>query len=191
MKITKSMVEQDAAFIFNSLRDTDYVIPDGWTVAKPALKIMGFIALYQCVMNLVDIAIWGGLKDTSYWFAIFLYSLGPMAFIAFIVYISTFSTSTFYACLSDEVKKKSLLINLCRQKIRFWLAVSFFMNVGLSIILLIMGSGFVLGQGAGWFFMILVSGFTISTSMNRYLTPKAVEAMNKVNDILSPSKSAN
>lgn len=49
MKITRSMLEQDAQYLLESVRTTDYEIPQSVDIFKAIFKVYGFVVLLQII----------------------------------------------------------------------------------------------------------------------------------------------
>ncbi|EGZ3978290.1 protein traS, partial [Salmonella enterica subsp. enterica serovar Richmond] len=54
MKITRSMIEQDAQYLLESVRATDYEIPSSGDIFKVIFKVYVFVVLLQIIGVLFD-----------------------------------------------------------------------------------------------------------------------------------------
>lgn len=188
MKVTRSMIEQDAQYLLESVRMTDYEIPKSGDIFKIILRFFSAVALLQLIAVLADWLLYGsGGEDYSY-SSMLILSCGSLLVVFGVLCISLYQNIAMALCIPGEVREKSLVCNIIRKKLRSYFLVMILFNYIVAIVLVLSGGYFVGGMGASWFVSLVIGGLSFSYSMSRYFTPQVMSALNKINEIISPGK---
>ncbi|EBS4817069.1 hypothetical protein DEN29_18515 [Salmonella enterica subsp. enterica serovar Javiana] len=191
MKVTRSMIEQDAQYLLESVRTADYEIPASGDIFKVIFKVYGFVVLLQAVAIFIDWLFYAG-KDKFYSYSdIAILSGGGLVVIFGVLCVMLYQNVSFALCIPEEVRRKSLVCQIVRRKLQSYLVAVILFNTIVASVLLYCGHAYAGGLGFSWFLSLIVGGLSFSYSMSRYFTPQVLSVFSKINDVITPSTSAN
>ncbi|EDV2691953.1 hypothetical protein LQM52_004050 [Salmonella enterica subsp. enterica serovar Eastbourne] len=185
MKITRSMLEQDAQYLLESVRTTDYEIPQSGDIFKVIFKVYKFVVLVQLVAVFSDWLLYGVDNEDYSYLSMLILSGGSLLVVFGVLCATLYQNVTLALCIPQDVRNKSLLCSVIRKKIRSYLQIIVLLNSVVAAVLLLSGEYFVGGLGASWFFSLIVGGLSFSFSMSRYFTPPVISVLNKIAETVS------
>lgn len=178
-------LEKDAALILSAFQNDDYEIPTTGQIMKPIMKLMSVIYFIQIVGVVIDFILYNGEVDGYRWGDILILSGGGSLFVTIIVIMTLYSNVTLSLCLSDEVKKKSLICQIIKQRLRAYGVTMLVVNLLVGIGLLFYGHPWISTLSVSWFVTIMIAGITFNFSMSPYLTPAVTATLAKIHEVIS------
>ncbi|ECA0340811.1 hypothetical protein EIK87_22860 [Salmonella enterica subsp. enterica serovar Richmond] len=191
MKITRSMIEQDAQYLLESVRAVDYEIPSSGDIFKVIFKIYGFVALLQVVGIFSDWLIYSGEGRFYSYSDIAIMSTISLVVIFGVLCVMLYQNVSLALCIPEDVRCQSLICQVVRTKLRTYFIVVILFNTIIASVLLYCGHAYVGGLGASWFASIIIGGISFSYSMSRYFTPQVMSVFSKINDVIAPTVAEN
>lgn len=95
-------------------------------------------------------------------------------------------------CIPKKVRKKSLLVNLAKKKLKLYGLIMIVFDIFVAVVLISERSSLIIGYGFSWFASFLIGGVVFSMSMSRYMTPAVVATLDKIRQVVSsPQMSSN
>ncbi|EDE2461889.1 protein traS [Salmonella enterica] len=185
MKVTRSMLEQDARYLLDSVRDADYEIPSSGAVFKTILKVYGCVFFIQLAGVLADWMIYARRGDYYSYSDIAILSTVSLVVIFAVLCVMLYQNVSFALCIPEDVRNNSLICKIIRKKLKAYFVVVVLFNMLVALILLYCGHRHVSYLGASWFFSLIVGGLSFSFSMSRYFTPPVISALNKIAETVS------
>ncbi|MDV1123185.1 hypothetical protein RZR41_24560 [Raoultella ornithinolytica] len=180
--ILKSDIEKDARNIIESLQG-DYVIPTSSQIITPIIKPMSIIYFMHLLAYAANDFFYNEVRidflgQTTYFFI----SCGILTLMALIM---TYGNLSILMCIPKDVRDSSLLLNLLRDKMKFYGCVMIAINIVVAVVMINIGPGFIVFYGFSWFASILIGGVILSMSMSRYMTPAVVATLDKIREVVS------
>ncbi|EAP7475659.1 hypothetical protein ABQ37_004412 [Salmonella enterica subsp. enterica serovar Sandiego] len=185
MKITRSMLEQDAQYLLESVRTTDYEIPQSGDIFKAIFKVYGFVVLLQIIAVFFDWFLYSSSYKYYSLFSMLVFSGLSLVIIFGVLCIMLYQNVSLVLCIPEEVRRQSLFCQIVRKKLRSYFAAVIFFNVIVASILLYCGQAYAGGLGASWFFSLGIASVSFSYSIGRYFTPPVISALNKIAETVS------
>lgn len=186
MKVTRSMIEQDAQYLLESVRTADYEIPASGDIFKVIFKIYGFVVLLQIAAVLADWLLYGNYKYYSF-FSMMIFSGGSLVIIFGILCMMLYQNVSLALCIPEEVRRQSLVCQIVRSKLRSYLVAVVLFNTIVASVLLYCGHAYAGGLGFSWFLSLIIGGLSFSYSMSRYFTPQVMAVIDKIAEVIAPS----
>ncbi|EHI1445386.1 hypothetical protein J8921_004330 [Salmonella enterica] len=185
MKITRSMLEQDAQYLLESVRTTDYEIPQSGDIFKAIFKVYGFVVLLQIIAVFFDWFLYSSSYKYYSLFSMLVFSGLSLVIIFGVLCIMLYQNVSLVLCIPEEVRRQSLFFQIVRKKLRSYFAAVIFFNVIVASILLYCGQAYAGGLGASWFVSLGIASVSFSYSIGRYFTPPVISALNKIAETVS------
>ncbi|EBG3528019.1 hypothetical protein FI632_22355 [Salmonella enterica subsp. enterica] len=185
MKITRSMLEQDAQYLLESVRTTDYEIPQSGEIFKAIFKVYGFVVLLQIIAVFFDWFLYSSSYKYYSLFSMLVFSGLSLVIIFGVLCIMLYQNVSLVLCIPEEVRRQSLFCQIVRKKLRSYFAAVIFFNVIVASILLYCGQAYAGGLGASWFVSLGIASVSFSYSIGRYFTPPVISALNKIAETVS------
>ncbi|EBT5734741.1 hypothetical protein LHP66_004206 [Salmonella enterica] len=185
MKITRSMLEQDAQYLLESVRTTDYEIPQSGDIFKAIFKVYGFVVLLQIIAVFFDWFLYSSSYKYYSLFSMLVFSGLSLVIIFGVLCIMLYQNVSLVLCIPEEVRRQSLFCQIVRKKLRSYFAAVIFFNVIVASILLYCGQAYAGGLGASWFVSLGIASVSFSYSIGRYFTPPVISALNKIAETVS------
>lgn len=180
--ILKSDIEKDAKNIIGSLQG-DYAIPTSGQIITPIIKVMSVIYLMHLFAYAANDLFYNEVGvDFVGQMACFFISCGVLTIM---VLMMTYGNMSMLLCIPKDVRSSSLLLNILRDKLKFYGYVIVAINVVAAIVMINIGPGFIVCYGFSWFACILIGGVILSMSMSRYMTPAVVATLDKIRQVIS------
>lgn len=191
MRVTRSMIEQDAQYLLESIRTTDYEIPQSGDIFKVIFKIYRVIVLVQLVAIFFDWLLYGlGNEDYSY-SSMLILSGGSLLVVFGVLCVMLYQNVTLALCIPEDVRSKSLVCSIIREKMRSYLLAMVLLNSVVASLLVISGGYFVGGLGFSWFVSLGIASVCFSYSTARYFTPQVMAVIDKIAEVITPSTATN
>lgn len=188
MKITKSMLENDASILLAAIQNHDYEIPTSKAVFSMILKVFFVMVLVQVIAVVVDTITHEEKVNMNNIIMMFLFSSASLLFALFALTLTLYGSISFALCIPKEAVKNSIICQLIKQKIRFHFKLAVIVNVIVATILIYLGPDLIHALGFSWFVMIGACSIMFSGSMSRYLTPTVMATLNKVHETITSGK---
>ncbi|EDR9396390.1 hypothetical protein CC662_19910 [Salmonella enterica subsp. enterica] len=190
MKITRSMLEQDAQYLLESVRTTDYEIPQSGDIFKAIFKVYGFVVLLQIVAVFLDWFLYSSTYKYYSLFSMLIFSGFSLVIIFGVLCIMLYQNVSLVLCIPEEVRSQSLVCQIVRKKLRSYFIAVVSFNISVALILLYCGQAYAGGLGASWFVSLGIASVSFSYSIGRYFTPQVMSVIAKIAEIISPSATA-
>ncbi|MEB6855230.1 hypothetical protein NA728_22295 [Escherichia coli] len=191
MRVTRSMIEQDAQYLLESVRTVDYEIPTSGNIFKVIFKVYGFVFSLQMTGVFVDWLIYysdGGYYSYS---DIAILSAVSLVVVFGVLCIMLYQNVSLALCIPEEIRSQSLICQIVRRKLRsYFVAVGLF-NTIVALILLYCGHRHVSYLGASWFVSLGIASVCFSYSTARYFTPQVMAVIDKIAEVITPSTATN
>lgn len=187
MKITRSMIEQDAQYLLESVRTTDYEIPSSGDIFKVIFKIYGFVALLQVVGIFSDWLIYAGEGRFYSYSDIAIMSTISLVVIFGVLCVMLYQNVSLALCIPEDVRCQSLVCQIVRTKLRSYFVVVILFNTIVASVLLYCGHAYVGGLGFSWFVSLGIASVCFSYSTARYFTPQVMAVIDKIAEVITPS----
>lgn len=191
MKVTRSMIEQDAQYLLESVQATDYEIPSSGDIFKMIFKVYGFVVLLQVVAVLVDWFLYSASYKYYSLFSMVIFSGISLVIIFGVLCIMLYQNVSLALCIPEDVRRQSLVCQIVRAKLRSYFVAVILFNTIVASVLIYCGQAYAGGLGASWFVSLIVGGLSFSYSMGRYFTPQVMSALSKINEVIAPSAAEN
>lgn len=185
MKITRSMLEQDAQYLLESVRTTDYEIPQSGDIFKAIFKAYGFVVLLQIIVVFFDWFLYSSSYKYYSLFSMLVFSGLSLVIIFGVLCIMLYQNVSLVLCIPEEVRRQSLFCQIVRKKLRSYFVAVIFFNVIVASILLYCGQAYAGGLGASWFVSLGIASVSFSYSIGQYFTPPVISALNKIAETVS------
>lgn len=179
----KSELEKDVDDLLKRLNSSDYDIPGNSDVMKVILPKLFVVMVIGVVLVSVNYSLYQ--DEWRDLLAVFVFFLLPFAIFSLVFIASLFQPVSMYLSLSDEIKERSLVVQLLIKKVKHYWHMLFALNCVIGILLLFLDDGFVVGFGASWFVTYIIAIIAFQTSLTRYMTPAVVSSLSKVKELLS------
>lgn len=186
--VLKSDIENDAKKIMDSLKK-DYRIPTSGEIVFPVIKIMSIVY----VMHVMAISVNEFVYNKNMWFpGVIMWLVLSCGILTVVALMMTYGNLSILMCIPKDVRDKSILLNIGKQKLKAYGCVIVAINIVVAIVLISERSDFIIGYGFSWFACMLIGSFIFSMSMSRYMTPAVVATLDKIRQVVSsPQASSN
>ncbi|ENZ0152881.1 hypothetical protein ACF7MS_004697, partial [Salmonella enterica subsp. enterica serovar Chester] len=174
MKITRSMIEQDAQYLLESVRATDYEIPSSGDIFKVIFKVYVFVVLLQIIGVLFDWLIYGTDGEYYSYSDIAILSTVSLVVVFGVLCMMLYQNVNLALCIPEDVRRQSLICRIVSEKLRTYFIAVILLNTIVAVILLYCGHRHVSYLGASWFVTFIIGGISFSYSMSRYFTPQVM-----------------
>ncbi|HHT2664537.1 TPA: hypothetical protein ACTYSP_004202 [Citrobacter freundii] len=191
MKVTRSMIEQDAQYLLESVRTADYEIPASGDIFKVIFKVYGFVVLLQIAAVLADWLLYGVNYKYYSFFSMMIFSGGSLVIIFGVLCMMLYQNVSLALCIPEEVRRKSLVCQIVRRKLQSYLVAVILFNTIVASVLLYCGHAYAGGLGFSWFVSLGIASVCFSYSTARYFTPQVMAVIDKIAEVITPSISAN
>lgn len=191
MKITRGMIEQDAQYLLESVRTTDYEIPTSGDIFKVIFRVYKFVVLIQLVAVFFDWLLYGVDNEDYSYSSMLILSAGSLLVVFGVLCATLYQNVTLALCIPQDVRDNSLLCSIIRKKIRSYLLGMVLLNSAVAAVLIFSGEYFVGGLGASWFVSLGISSVCFSYSTARYFTPQVMAVIDKIAEVITPSTLVN
>ncbi|EAA1644790.1 hypothetical protein DPS92_23440 [Salmonella enterica subsp. enterica serovar Richmond] len=191
MKITRSMIEQDAQYLLESVRATDYEIPSSGDIFKVIFKVYVFVVLLQIIGVLFDWLIYGTDGEYYSYSDIAILSTVSLVVVFGVLCMMLYQNVNLALCIPEDVRRQSLICRIVSEKLRTYFIAVILLNTIVAVILLYCGHRHVSYLGASWFVTFIIGGISFSYSMSRYFTPQVMSVFSKINDVIAPTVAEN
>ncbi|EKS4680063.1 hypothetical protein QB701_003980 [Salmonella enterica] len=191
MKVTRSMIEQDAQYLLESVRTADYEIPASGDIFKVIFKVYGFVVFLQITGIFADWLFYAGEGRFYSYSDIAILSGGSLVVVFGVLCIMLYQNVSLVLCIPEEVRSQSLICQIVRTKLRSYFIAVILFNTIIALILLYCGHRHVSYLGASWFLSLIIGGLSFSYSMSRYFTPQVMAVIDKIAEVITPSTATN
>ncbi|MEZ6878352.1 hypothetical protein [Enterobacter sp. KBR-315C3_2022] len=186
--VLKSDIENDANKIIDSLKK-DYRIPTSGEIIFPVIKVMSIVYAMHII------AIFGNefVYKKDIWFpGVIMWLVLSCGILTVVALMMTYANLSMLMCIPKDVRDKSILLNVGKQKLKIYGCIIIAINIVVAIVLISERSDFIIGYGFSWFASFLIGGVVFSMSMSRYMTPAVVATLDKIRQVVSsPQMSSN
>lgn len=191
MKVTRSMIEQDAQYLLESVRTTDYEIPASSDIFKVIFKVYAFVVLLQMVGVFVDWLIYCSEGEYYSYSDIAILSAVSLVVIFGVLCIMLYQNVSLALCIPEDVRRQSLICRIVSAKLRSYFIAVILFNTIVAVFLLYCGHRHVSYLGASWFVSLGIASVCFSYSTARYFTPQVMAVIDKIAEVITPSTVVN
>ncbi|EBN9932940.1 hypothetical protein QTR52_004393 [Salmonella enterica] len=191
MKVTRSMLEQDARYLLNSVRDADYEIPSSGAVFKTIFKVYGCVFFIQLAGVLADWVIYARRGDYYSYSDMAILSTVSLVVVFAVLCVMLYQNVSLALCIPEDVRNNSLICKIIRRKLRSYFVAVVLFNMLVALILLFLGHRHVSYLGASWFVSLGIASICFSYSTARYFTPQVMSVIDKIAEVIAPSVTEN
>lgn len=187
MKITRSMIEQDAKYLLESVRTADYEIPSSGSIFKAIFSVYGFVVLLQFIGVFSDWLIYAGGGRFYSYSDMAILSTVSLVVIFGVLCLMLYQNVSLALCIPEEVRRNSLICRIVSAKLRSYFIAVILFNTIVAVVLLYCGHRHVSYLGASWFVSLGIASVCFSYSTARYFTPQVMAVIDKIAEVITPS----
>ncbi|ELN3219060.1 conjugal transfer protein TraS [Salmonella enterica] len=187
MRLTTDDLKKDVEILLDDLK-RNYEIPSALNSVKFSFKIILVALVMQFFLSALDFIIWGGEYRGGCREAIIIYCIGLFGVLllpSVVLLIACHSPVMIMSCLSDEARRKSILLKVAKNKFKYALGFAIVANLVVGVCFALNESAMIAFMGGSWFVIILISISIYNMMMSPYLTPAVVSGLSKVKELLS------
>lgn len=189
MRLTADDLKKDVDMLLNDLKRS-YEIPSVLNSVRFISKVIAIALVVQFFLSALDFFIWGGEYKGGAREAIIVYCIGFLGVLllpSLVLLIVCHNPVMMISCLSDEAKKKSVLLSLAKAKFHYVLCFAILINLFVGVCFILNESAMIAFMGGSWFVTVIVSTIIYNMIMAPYFTPAVVSGLSKVKELLSAS----
>ncbi|EKC2245514.1 conjugal transfer protein TraS [Salmonella enterica] len=189
MRVTTDDLKKDVEMLLDDLK-RNYEIPSVLNSVKFLSKVMLVALVMQCFLSILDFIIWGGEYRGGGSEAIIIYCIGFLGVLllpSVVIFIACHSHVMIISCLSDEVRRKSILLKIAKTKFQYVFCFAILTNLVVGVCFVLNESAMVAFMGGSWFVTILIYIIIYNMMMSPYFTPAVVSGLSKVKESLTAS----
>lgn len=190
MKVTTDDLKKDVEMLFDDLK-RNYEIPSSSSSIKFLFKIIAVALVVQFFLSALDFYIWGGEYRGGCREAIIVYFIGFLGVLllpSFILIIVYHNPIMMISCLSDDARRKSVLLNIAKAKLQYVLYFAIVTNSLVGICFALNESAMIAFMGGSWFVTVIISTSIYNMMMAPYVTPAVTSSLLKMKELLSESR---
>ncbi|EFM0752148.1 conjugal transfer protein TraS [Salmonella enterica subsp. enterica serovar Bredeney] len=189
MRVTTDDLKKDVEMLMEDLK-RNYEIPSILNSIRILSKVMAIALVMQGFLSALDFYIWGDEYRGGVGEAIMVYFIGfvgVLLLLSFVLLIACHNPVMMISCLSDDIRRKSLLLKIMKTKLQYVLWFAIISNFIVGICFILKESAMIAFMGGSWFVMIIISTFIYNMMMAPYFTPAVVSGLSKIKDLISES----
>lgn len=189
MIVTTDDLKKDVDMLLDDLK-RNYEIPSILNTFRFLSKIIAAAFVVQLFLSALDFFIWGEGYRGGIMEAIAVYCIGFFGVFllpSFVLLIVCHNPVMMMFCLSENTRRKSVLLNLAKIKLKYVFYFAIVMNLFVGVCLALNESAMIAFMGGSWFVTVLISTFIFNMMMAPYFTPAVLSCLSKVNELLSAS----
>lgn len=189
MRVTTDDLKKDVEMLLEDLK-RNYEIPSVLNSVRFLSKVVAVALVVQFLLSVLDFYIWEGEYRGGVREAIIVYCIGFLEVLllpSFVLLIVCHNPVMMISCLSDETRRKSVLLKLAKTKLQYILCFAIVTNLFVGVCFTLNEPAMIAFMGGSWFATVIISTFIYNMMMTPYFTPAVVSGLSKVKELLTAS----